>query len=273
LPLLARIPPPPRGLRRRGEIAMLADSAGRSADPYRQLRVALAFANADVAAQIVLFSSPVEKSGKTTTVANLAVAFARAGRRVIAIDADLRRPALGGAFGLADGPGLTDVVLGHAPLDDVLRPVVAGPARAQPNLATDSPLDNGRPRISDPPSLLRVITGGTRVSEPSLVVESDAFEAVLVATRSEADLILLDSAPLLVASDTQTVAGMVDGIVLLLRASVVDRGAMSEATRLLGMLPARKLGFVLTGAEEERPSGYGTYGGGAVLAPPRKTAS
>ncbi|MGH3428828.1 MAG: hypothetical protein ACRDQZ_14890, partial [Mycobacteriales bacterium] len=197
-------------------------------------------------------------------------AFARASRRVIAIDADLRRSTLGDAFGLGDRPGLTDVVLGHASLEDVLAPVLVGPMPVDSAPVPGLPGDNGHASSPATPSLLRVITGGTRVPDPSTVIESDALAAVLAAAKLHADVVLLDSAPLLVASDTQSVAGMVDGVILLLRASAVDRRAMAEATRLLGMLPATKLGFVLSGAEEERPYGYGAYGAASTAVPARQ---
>ena len=102
---------------------MLADPTSRNAEQFRALRWSLDLANADQGAQTIMITSAVDAEGKSTTVANLAVALARAGRRVVLVDADLARPHLHRLFDLDQQPGLTDVELGETSLVDALRPI------------------------------------------------------------------------------------------------------------------------------------------------------
>jgi Mrp family chromosome partitioning ATPase len=219
------------------------------------------------AIKVLLVSSPLAEDGKTTTVANLAVAYVRAGRRVIAIDADLRRPMLGEFFGLRERPGLSDVVMGDVSLDEGLTSVaIAADRRAGPN--RQSLAGNGSHTGVSAPALLSVLPAGARVADPAVIIDSDAFAAVLRAVRDRADVVLLDTPPLLAASDTVSVARQSDAVVMLVKASAVARGAVVEATRLLAMVPVAKLGFVLTGAENETQYGYGGYGVGRNVVRP-----
>ena len=100
LPLLARIPAPPRRLRNENRLVMLADPAGIHAEAFRMLRTNLEFANLERGARTIMVTSAVETEGKSTTIANLAVALARAGKRVALVDLDLRRPFLARLFAL-----------------------------------------------------------------------------------------------------------------------------------------------------------------------------
>src|SRR5437660_4560463 len=92
-------------------LVMLADPHSAAAEAYRSLAANLQFAYADRQLQSIGITSTAEGEGKSTTVANLAVALAQSGRRVIVIDSDLRRPDQHGLFGVSREPGLTDVLL------------------------------------------------------------------------------------------------------------------------------------------------------------------
>ncbi len=87
------------------------------------LRTNLEFANLERGARSIMVTSGLEEEGKSTTVANLAIAFARTGKRVALVDLDLRRPSLARFFDLNGRPGLTDVALGHVDLDEALATV------------------------------------------------------------------------------------------------------------------------------------------------------
>ena len=102
LPILARLPAPVRSLRGTYELAMLSEDGVADTEGYRKLRLAVDFANVRHAARTILVTSAVEKEGKSTTAANLALAYAGTGRRVALVDLDLRRPAIGKFFGLDD---------------------------------------------------------------------------------------------------------------------------------------------------------------------------
>ena len=122
-PLLARLATPSRKLRSKNKLVMVAEPRSVQSEAFRMLRTNLEFIRLDREIQTVMVTSAVEQEGKSTTVANLAVALARAGQRVVLVDLDLRRPFLSTFFDL-DGPGVTEVALGYASLDGALASVV-----------------------------------------------------------------------------------------------------------------------------------------------------
>ena len=138
LPLLARVPPPPKGFAKDNRLVMLAQPTGMSAEAFRMLRTNLEFAaleGHDV--RVLIVTSAVEEEGKSTTAANLALAEARAGRRVCLVDLDLRRPYLDRFFSLLHAEGITNVALGTIPLEEALHRI---------DLAVGgAPSPNGRP--------------------------------------------------------------------------------------------------------------------------------
>ena len=111
------MPEPPQKLQRANELVMFEQPPEVEAEAFRMLRTNLEFAGLDRDTRSIMITSAVEQEGKSTTIANLAVALARAGQRVVLVDLDLRRPRLDKFFQL-QGPGLTKVVLGHATLDE-----------------------------------------------------------------------------------------------------------------------------------------------------------
>ena len=123
LPLLARLPEPPRKLRKGNRLIMVDSPQSRAAEAFRVFATNVEFANLDHQARTFLFTSAAEDEGKSTSVANLAVAFALTGRRVVLVDLDLRNPQQHRFFALREQPGLTDVALGHCELTDALAAV------------------------------------------------------------------------------------------------------------------------------------------------------
>src|SRR6266571_1329741 len=120
LPLLARIPEPPRRLRKHDKPIMLAEPHSPQAEIFRLLRTNLDFVRLTHSPRTILVTSALEREGKSTTCANLAITLARAGQRVALVDLDLRRPSLARFFDLIGRLGLTQVALRQAKLADVL---------------------------------------------------------------------------------------------------------------------------------------------------------
>ena len=242
LPLLTRIPIPPRSLRKTGSLGMLDDEGGLQSEAYRKLRINLDFANLSIKARTIMITSAAEQEGKSTTVANLAIALARAGRRVVLVDLDLRKPFIDHFFDLTGRPGLTDVALGNVTLDQALWSIPFPGSDAGPQAGS-----------------LYVLPSGPMPPNPADLIESAVVTEVLLDLAERADVVLLDSAPLLPVSDGVVLSNKVDAMLVVVRGSTIKRPMLSELQRVLGACPCAKLGYVLTGAEEGEGYGYG-YG-------------
>lgn len=246
-PLLARLPSPPRRLARRDRLAMLAQPTGPHAESFRMLRSNVEFALLGRDERTILVTSAVGGEGKSTTVANLAVALARGGRRVALVDLDLRRPHLHRFFDVPITPGISDVALGRGSLDSALRPV---------DLGTGLLAANGPP-VPARPGLLAVLPRGPLPPQPGEFVGSAELRTILARLEATFDLVLVDVPPMLRVGDAMTLGGAVDGILVVARLNVIRRPLLEELKRLLEATPVRKLGFVAAGSGGDAdPSGF-----------------
>jgi len=257
LPILAEIPAPPRSLRGSGRLAMLDGPETIYAEPFRILRTSIELIDPDRPLHTIMVTSAVEGEGKSTTVANLAVATARTGREVILVDLDFRHPSLGTFFPHAGPWGLTDVAVGRVPLGEALVPVILGdPRGADSKPAGAGPSSNG---TSGRPTTLRVLAAGTPPPNPGEFVASEALDAVLRELQTRADLVLIDSAPMLGIGDALTLASKVEALVLVTRLNRLRRPMVTELERALARSQAKPLGLVITGASAADTYGY-AYG-------------
>jgi succinoglycan biosynthesis transport protein ExoP len=253
LPLLARIPEPPRRFRDGKSLPMVVEPHGVSAEPFRMLRTNFELANLDVGARSILFTSGVEEEGKSTTIANLAASLARAGRHVVLVDLDLRRAALARFFGVKDRPGLTDVALGRLELGAAIRPVTLADPEEKGGVAASG---NG---ASPKQGRLEILTSGRLPPEPGEFAESRALTDVLLDLWNRADYVLIDAPPLLRVHDAMALSAKVDALVVVTRLNVLRRPMLSELHRILANSPVKKLGFVLTGVGREEGYDYTAY--------------
>jgi succinoglycan biosynthesis transport protein ExoP len=252
LPLLARLPEPSRKLRAHWRLAMLEEPHGPATEAYRILATNFDFVNLDRGARTVMITSATGREGKSTTIANLAVALARTGRRVVLVDLDLRRPSLDRFFDLDEQqPGLTHVILGHASLDEALVSVISADDQNG-----SAPSSNGRGRGS-----LQVLPTGPLPPNPAEFAGSHALEEVLRALSERSDIVLVDAPPLLHVSDAIALASRVDAVVVLTRLSSIRQPMLQEFRRALDSAPVVKLGFVASGVTAGDGYGYG-YGYG-----------
>jgi Mrp family chromosome partitioning ATPase len=260
LPLLARVPPPTRQLQRDRRLAMIAEPTSHGADAYRRLRMNLEFATVGKPSQVIMFASALAKEGKSTTLGNLALAAALAGKSVALVDLDLRRPSLSRFFRLDDTePGLTAVVLGHTELDDaLLRVPLESLSRNTPDHF--APGANGGSRGTSTTGSLVILPSGILPPDPGDFVGLEGVGRVVAALRERVDLVLLDVPPLLAVGDGLTISGLADALVVVIRSENARRKITAELAGVLSRMRVEGLGFVLCGAGEEDAPGYYGYG-------------
>ena len=265
LPLLARLPAPPRELAAAEKLVMLHEPNGSVADHYRLLRARVELANLDLRAGTVMVSSALEQEGKSTTAANLALALARAGKRVVLVDLDLRNPSLHRFFALEGRPGVTDIALGEADVEH------AGGRVAIPNPREGTRYEesNGHASVA---GFLRVVPTGPAPADGSSgeFITSAALGTLLEQLRADADVLLIDAPPLLLGGDALALSTKVDAILVVTRLGSVRRPALGELRRMLSDCPASTLGVIVTGAEDRTIAGDYYYRRRHAAAPPAK---
>lgn len=239
MPVLARVPPPPRRLERDRQLVMLADPSAASADAFRRLRMNLEFAAIGKPSQVIMVASAIAQEGKSTTFANLAVALALGGKNVALLDLDLHRPALARFFRIDESqPGLSGVVLGHLDVDEALVPISVGSDRPDMNGWSGSRTGSGS---------LAVLPTGILPPDPGEFVGLEGVRHVVGALRDRFDTVLIDAPPLLAVGDGLTIAGFADAVVVIVRSDLVRRPVTLELESTLARLPIAKLGFVVCG--------------------------
>jgi polysaccharide biosynthesis transport protein len=263
LPLLARIARPPRRLQREDRIVMLAEAAGPRVDAYRILLKNIELTTVGRPIRTLLVTSATEREGKSTTAANLAAAFAQAGKQVALVDMDFRRPHLPDLFGVMPVRGITDIVLGEIDLMHVLTPIEVS---LNGNVTYGAPLSERRP--------IQLLPSGGRPPDPATFIDSAPVSEIVSELGARNDIVIVDGPPLLPVSDSRSLSTMVDGILLVVRQQSLHRGALAEFRRILHTLPADKIGYVLTDTDDSGV--YGSYGGYQAPSPRgvvRKSAS
>lgn len=254
MPIIAEIPRLRRSQRTRAPLAVVEDPLSNYSDGYRAARTALVHtagqilpgdytprrsANAErttPGARLVLVTSAHAAEGKTTSVANLAASFAETGQRVLVIDADLRSPDVHNAFDVPQGAGISDYLSGpgdDADLETIIRPTsVPG---------------------------VRIITAGMSLAQPAAL--ASRLGHLLDEARGRADVVLVDSAPLLEASDVFDILPTVDTLLLVVRAGRLTEPAGTRVAELVGRFQVPVSGVIIVGAKARRADAYG-YGYG-----------
>jgi succinoglycan biosynthesis transport protein ExoP len=263
VPLLARVPPPSKRFQSENRLVMTEDPDGFQAESFQMLRTNLEFVMLDSEIKTIMVTSAVESEGKSTTIANLALAFARSGQRVALIDLDLRRPKIASFFSLP-GPGVTQVALGAVPLEDALVRIALpeGPGRKSPESSQVNGIGRGIRRLPEfLAGSLDVLPAGAIPPDRGMFLDSQALTGILDRLTQRVDLVLIDAPPALAVGDAISLSRKVDAILVVTRMNVVHRTMLHELARLLAMTPARVLGFVATAAPRDVGYAYG-YGYG-----------
>jgi Mrp family chromosome partitioning ATPase len=252
LPLLARLGAPPKRLRADERLIMVEEPDSAAAEGFRMLRANLEFATLGREVKTIVVTSAVAGEGKSTTCANLAVAFARVGTRVVLVDLDLRRPILSRFFRLVeDQPGLTNVALGHVPLENAIRrvaiPSVGGGETSEGNGRSGKPVAG----------VLDVLPTGPLPPAVGEFVASDALGAILRQLRSRADIVLVDVPPLLQVGDVMALSSKVDAALIVARPKLLRKRTLAELHRVGRTIGIPLLGYVITDADFGGQYGYG----------------
>jgi tyrosine-protein kinase Etk/Wzc len=205
------------------------------AEAYRRLRTNVLYAQLDAPLQSFLVTSANPSEGKSTTIANLAVAFAQAEKRVLLVDADMRRPTLHSAFGLSKNPGMTDLFVGTSPLEDIVNKNV---------------VEN-----------LDVLCCGTTPPNPAELLGSKRMQEFVKQMTARYDLVLFDSPPLLAVTDAAVLSTVVDGAILVVSAGLTRAAAIHRAKEFLTTVGGKLLGCVLNNFDVKKAYGgyYGSY--------------
>lgn len=209
------------------------DPKSVGSEAFRTLRTNLQFTSPDRELRTVLMTSAGPEEGKSTVSANLAVAAAQSGQNVVLVGCDLRKPVVHSVFDLANAPGLTAYLTGQAEKEQVLLPT----------------------RVKG----LRVIPSGPIPPNPSELLHSRAMKDLLGDLAQQADLVLLDAAPIIAVTDAAVLATLVDGVVLVLTAHKVPRDVAAHAKTLLERVNARILGVVLNGVRLDKKRDHYYY--------------
>ena len=253
LPLLGRLAKPGRQLRQSNQLVMLADPASPAAEDVRKVRTNLEFANLERGHRTIMISSSIEQEGKSTTAANLAVALARAGRRVALVDLDLRRPYLHRFFRIGAAPGITDVVDGVYGLEQAMRLIPI--ADNDRSAAARRPASDGNGKL-DVKRLLGVLPAGTIPGDPGEFILDERLNDVIRELKNDWDVVLIDAPPMSAVGDAWRLSANVDAVLVMTRLGVVHAGMLRELARQLEAAPADKLGFIVSGAERGAVYGY-----------------
>jgi capsular exopolysaccharide synthesis family protein len=194
------------------------------------LQANLKFLNSDKQLKVVVVTSSVPQEGKSTVSANLAVAIAESGRRVLLVDADMRRPLQHQIWDLINEAGLSNVLVGQAELRTAIKEVT----------------DN-----------LHVLSAGAIPPNPMALLESNRMASLIKSFSDSYDFVIIDTPSVNVAADAPILGNMADGVLLVVRPGVVDTASAAAAREFLEQSGQNVLGQVINGVtSENKPYSY-----------------
>lgn len=202
-------------------------------EAYRSLRTNIQFAAPEAPARTFLLTSPGPREGKSTTVANLAIALAQMGGRILLVDADLRKPVLYELFQSPREAGLSEILVGNLHWRDGIRP---------------TEVQN-----------LHFLPSGHLPPNPAELLGSKRMKLLLQELAQNYEVILLDSPPVLLFTDASILGSMVDGVFLVVRAGETTPEAISRAKALLSAVNAKVIGAILNSVRLEDSGGLYGY--------------
>jgi polysaccharide biosynthesis transport protein len=205
-------------------------------EAYKTIRTNLQFSLKKKTGNVVVITSTLPRDGKSTVAANVGVAFAQIGVKVLVIDADMRKPRLNKFFNISAVPGLSNYLAELAPLSDVMR---------------ETSYSN-----------LQVIPSGILPPNPAELLSSSAMEDLINSLRNEYDLILMDTPSANIVSDAMVATKYSDGVVIVVRHQVTTHPEVEKTIKSFEFVNARIMGIVLNAVDMTKMYGkkYGAYG-------------
>jgi capsular exopolysaccharide synthesis family protein len=213
---------------------ILLDPASDAAEAYRSLRTAVQFSAPPEHLKTILVSSPNSGDGKTTLASNLAIAMAQAGKHVLLVDADLRKPMQHEIFNVKNNVGLSSLLAGRCSIDTAIhRTQVTG---------------------------LEILPCGPVPANPTEILNSREFTETLDQLSEKYDCVLLDSPPVEACSDAQIIAASCDATILVLKAQTAHRRQAEHSKEALQSVGARIIGLVVNDLPRRPQAAYGATG-------------
>lgn len=199
-------------------------------EQYRTVRTNIQFASVDQGIQTMLVTSAAPEEGKSMTVANLAVVYAQQGKKVLIIDADLRKPTVHYTFRLSNHRGLSNILVGETTLEAEVMPC---------------DVEN-----------LEILTCGPIPPNPSELLTSKRMHALVDDARQVYDIVLFDAPPILAVTDAQILANLCDGTIVVMRSKQTGIDVAQKAIEALKAVNAKVLGTILNDSDKKEVNYY-----------------
>jgi capsular exopolysaccharide synthesis family protein len=203
-------------------------------ESYRSLRTNISFGVADKKIKSLLVSSPQPGEGKSTTVANLAIAFAQLRKKTLLIDADLRKPVQHNVFNMARNPGLSEYLIGDV--------------NEFNEIVNETKVEN-----------LFAVSAGSLPPNPSELLGSNRMSELIDALEQEWDMILFDSPPIVAVTDSSMISAEIDALIMVIKAGQTERAAVDRALDTIANVKSPLMGVILNGANPETLAGKYSY--------------
>ncbi|WP_342541574.1 CpsD/CapB family tyrosine-protein kinase [Paenisporosarcina sp. FSL H8-0542] len=201
------------------QLITIENSKSPISEQYRTLRTNIQYSSVDKELKSIIITSPNPGEGKSTTIANLAIVFAQQGKKVLLVDADLRKPTIHYTFNINNTKGLTNLLMKKASLGDVIQ---------------QTPVLN-----------LFLLPSGTIPPYPAELLQSEMMSQLMDRLKASFDLILFDTPPILAVADAQILANKSDGSILVVKSGSTEKEGAVRSKDILMSSRSKLLGVVL----------------------------
>ena len=201
------------------DMVVLNSPKSSASESFRGLRTSILFSSAQQVPRVILVTSATAKEGKTLVSSNLAITMAQGGGKILILDCDMRRPRLHKLFKISRDPGMSNILIGEAAWEKMIRP---------------TGIEN-----------LWVIPSGPIPPNPAELVSSDLMASLIETLRGQFDRVIIDSPPIMAVTDSVAMARLTDGLVMVVKVGTTARDVITGALRQLRDMNAKILGTVL----------------------------